>query len=57
MPRNDVEWLSEMINNLIANQEKRIEMGFAAKKKIKEHFTLSRMTRNYIDLYTSLLNK
>ena len=57
MPRNDVEWLRKMINNLIDNQEMRIELGVAAKKKIKEHFTLSRMTRNYIDLYTSLLNK
>ena len=57
VPPLSPEHLREKIENLLDNPEKSSQMGQAGKERLHKHFSLKKMEENYIQLYTSILNK
>lgn len=55
IPPADVEKALKLINVLIDNVQLRSNIGIAAKKTIQDRFTLDKMTCEYINLYSELL--
>ena len=52
----DIVLASRLLKELSRNPSLRIEMGEAAKRKQKEHFSSNSMSQKYMALYSSLLN-
>ena len=51
---DNVKDFAEKIRQLAADENLRREMGAFNRKRVEEKFELSRMAREYIDLYASL---
>lgn len=57
IPRHDVEKAYGLLKNLLSDSNYRRFIGNMAKKHIQEHFLLSKMGSEYIDLYNKLIKQ
>lgn len=55
LPENSPEALAERLTHLLDNPDEAETLGMNGKKRIEEHFSLNKMTKEYIDLYSALL--
>ena len=55
VPRGDVEGLSDRMTLLLRGQQMRRSMGIAAAQRARENFDVSRMIRDYEQLYENLI--
>ncbi|MCP4689480.1 MAG: glycosyltransferase family 4 protein, partial [Desulfobacterales bacterium] len=49
--------MARAISRLLDDETLRLEMGARSRKRIEDKFSLEKMTRSYMDLYESLLEK
>jgi glycosyltransferase involved in cell wall biosynthesis len=56
VPAFDYEFVAQKILYLIDNEKKRVEMGHRGREIIFEKFSLFRMGKEYIKLYSELVN-
>lgn len=57
IPHDDPRNAASIIEELIKNREKRIEMGIAGQKRVKEHFSIEAYLENFSKEVTSLVSK
>ena len=56
IPPEDPSALSNAIMDLLCNEQKRLELGKEARKKVETTFSVTAMTKHYEQLYSSVLN-
>ncbi len=55
VPTHDPEALAVALNNVLGDESMRVGMGCAARKRACEHFTLERMTRDYLEWFAGFV--
>jgi len=57
VPPKDPQKIAETINELLDNENKRLEMGRAGLKRVKEKFSISKTVREYKEVYLEVLRR
>ena len=57
VPTRDAKALTDAIQDLIENPEKRKRMGIAGRKLAEQEFTIENVTQQHLEIYLSLLRK
>jgi glycosyltransferase involved in cell wall biosynthesis len=57
VPPKNPEALARAICRLLLNGEEARRMGEKGRKRVKEHFSLEKMVKEYEDVYDSLMSK
>lgn len=56
-PQNSKELSASMIKMLMLRKKELKELGYKARKRIVENFSIEKVSKDYINLYESILNK